>query len=282
MNNILDLLVEYSKLEKMVDFDYIKKIVELATEEKSLEDYIAGVDLHENLSNFFENNCGGIYNMNTLRIIISQHMINEYYRRVQKSSAKRLSTYDEFLAGGALVTQVILHEVEHANQLNKIYNGNNFESLLLKAAYSFSLNINDSNLDISRQDIDAYIELRDLYGPTMPHERLADIWSMREVVDMLEPIYDLAHPQIERFMKNRFHKFYIKGYDGGNLVPTESYLSEYVALGIPGTDNYFNDEFYDALTLEKESDLENRLLFGLEITESEYDMCKVKKKRNTI
>jgi len=123
------------------------------------------------------------------------------------------------------------------------------------------------------------MELKALYGPRMPHERLADIYSMREVVDMLEPIYDYIHPQIEKFIKTRFHKFYIKGFDYQNLTPTEAYLSEYVALNIPGTDNYFNDEFYAALALEKETDLENRLLFGLEITRSEYERCKVKKKR---
>lgn len=279
MNNILDLLIEYSKLEKKIDFDYVKKVVDIAIKEKDLEDYIAEVKFHENLSTVYENNCGGLYSMNTAKITISQHMIDEYYRQIKKSSAKRLSAYDEFLTSGAVTTQVILHEVEHANQLKKIYHGNNFESLLLKAAYSFCLNVNNSSLDIYELEFFDYMELKELYGPKMPHERLADIYSMHEIVDMLEPIYDYIHPQIEKFVKTRLHKFYIKGYDNRNLNPTESYLSEYVALNIPGTDNYFNDEFYDALALEKESDLENRLLFGLEITKSEYDKCKVNKKR---
>lgn len=279
MGNILDLLIDYSDKEKILDFDYITKVVEIAIKEKSLEEYINGVEIHENLSNVYNVQCGGIYSTDSLKITISQHMIDEYYKRVHKSSAERLSVYDELLLSNSLSTQVILHEIEHANQLKKIDEGKNFESSLLKAAYSFYLNVYDKDLGIGKLETFDYMSLKQSYGPIMPHERLADINSMYEIVDILEPIYDYVHPKIKQFMETRLYKFYTKGYSDEDLEPTESYLADYTALNIPGTERHFNDEFYNFLALEKESELKNRMLYGLGITKNEYDMCKVKKKK---
>lgn len=276
MENILDILVEYSKKGQLMDYDALKKIVKYAIIEKNLKNYISNMVFHENLSDSYKKNCRGTYNMNNHEIIFCEHGINEIYNQVKKSSSGRLSEYDEFIVANALVIQHLLHEIEHANQIKKMDFDNDFESMLLKASNSYVL---FDKLAESEDEKILYQYLKEKQYINIPCERLAENYSMREIVEILNPIFDEVHPQIEKFMKTRLYKRLIRGYDDYNLEPTESYLIDYDCLVSSEKNKFLSVKFYDTLALEKESDLENRLFFGLGITESEYDMCKVNKKK---
>lgn len=277
MDNILDLIVDYSKRGKLVDLDFLKTVREILIRKKSLAGYVSKIGLAPNLSVSYKENCGGYYDADFREIVMCENNIEEFYRKLENRGNDRLSEYEKFLLANVLETQCVFHEFEHANQRRKIDFENNFEALLLKTACSFELFFSKEILKGHDDEKLFYEYFRDSHYQFMPNERLAENYSWIEVYKMMRPIFGEIHPQIERYMKHCIRKSMIRAYDENNLEPTENYLFDYNLFFFSEPNQYFSVEFYKALEAEKENSLENRLFFGLGITESEFNKYKVKK-----
>lgn len=279
MNNILDLLIDYSKNGKLIDLVFLRKVKEIMIKENSLENYIGIISLAPNLSETYIKGCRGYYNFATKDLVICEFGIKESLQIAKGKSKNRISKYEEFLFANVIELQAILHEFEHANQIRKIDLSNDFEGLLLNASCCFDLKFGN---DILRDNPDEQLFYKNFNKKNyifMPSERLAENYSSLQVYDLLKPIFKDIHPGIEREMNRLVEHYIMRGYDENNLEPTERYLFDYECFLFPESNPFLNVEFYDALALEKEKPLMDRLFFGLGITEDEFDKCKLKKKK---
>lgn len=278
MDNILDLIVDYSKKGKLIDLVFLKKIREIIIKEKSLEDYIGIIYFDSNLSDSYINGCTGYYDLQTKDVVMCEYAINKTHEKFKNGNKGRLSEYEEYILANSSVAQVILHEFEHANQIRKMDFNNDFEALLLKASTSFELCYGKEILR-DHDDRELFYEyFKKNYYVNMPKERLAENYSKRELYDLMKPIFSDINPQIDVYLNRCINNTLIRGYDESNLEPTEGYLIDYDCLLFPEPNPLLNVEFYDALAVEKEKPLCDRLFYGLGITEDEFNKIKQKKR----
>ncbi|MCI9110318.1 MAG: hypothetical protein HFH47_00730 [Bacilli bacterium] len=278
MDNILDLIVDYSKRGKLIDLVFLKKIREIMIKEKSLEDYIGIIDFDPNLSDSYIKGCGGYYDFQTKDVAICEYTIGRIYELVKKGNKGRLSEYEEYILANSLEVQVVLHEFEHANQMRKIDFNNDFEALLLKASTSFELFYGNEILRGHPDEKLFYEYFKKKYYVNVPRERLAENYSRREIYDLMKPIFSDIHPQIDVYLNRCIDKTIIRGYSENNLEPTEGYLIDYDCFLFPEHNPLLDVEFYDVLASEKEKPLNDRLFFGLGITVDEFNKIKQKKR----
>lgn len=133
MENILDLLYEYSKRGKNVDKAFMDKVIKVMIREKDLNDYIKRVRF-KNLSSCKINHGGKdipmVYNTYTREILLDNNNIILFQKKLEKLILFR--DFEQVLSINAMLTQALLHEIEHANQTKKsMIRNEEFENLLL-------------------------------------------------------------------------------------------------------------------------------------------------------
>ena len=111
---------------------------------------------------------------------------------------------------------------------------------------------------------------------TDPHERLAEIKSQQQILDMLELIKDITPnlvdyegtSKIERLLRG-----YIEYYDMIS-VPTFEYLQNPLAFEELSRFHCYQNNYDDSLKVAKKHySLEERLTYGLSIDQKEYQYC---------
>lgn len=279
MDNILDLIVEYSKKSKLIDTEFLRKISKIMIKEKSLEDYIDIVYMEPDLSATYKEGCLGYYDVRTKELVMSEQGIMENYIWAQEKSGAELTKYEEFLLANVLEVQVILHEFEHVNQMRKIDLCNDFEALLLKVSCSFDLYYGEEILKGNDVEKLFYEWFKSKYYGNMPNERLAENYSRIEIYKIMKVLFDDINPQIKMILRKHINGALIRGYDENNLEPTESFLIDYDGLLFSKPNPLLNVEFYEALAAEKEKDFKDRLFLGLGLTSDEFNDIKLKKKK---
>lgn len=296
MENILDLLYEYSKRGKNVDKEFINKVIKVMIIERDLNDYIKRVRF-KNLSSCKINHGGKntpmAYNAYTKEILIDNNNIILFQKMLEKLI--QFGGFDKILSINAMLTQALLHEIEHANQSKKsVIRNEEFENLLLSVSChvdnEFFKERKISQLLILKKGI--YLNpqlyhnlglqqrLNIQFNTSVPIERMANIHSAQEVNDMLVQISkNECIENVTSLFNSLLAGFQLNGYSFNNEIitsPTERYLEEVKKLSIIGMDTHFT-EYFDAIMKKAQStSFENRLLLGLDINEEEYQKTKIK------
>lgn len=296
MENILDLLYEYSKRGKNVDKEFIDKVIKVMIIEKDLNEYIKRIRF-KNLSSCKINHGGKdtpmAYNTYTKEILLDNNSIILFQKMLEKLIQFR--DFEQVLSINAMLIQALLHEIEHANQPKKsIIRNEEFENLLLgvschvdneffKESKISQLLILKKGIYLNPQlyhNLGLQQQLNTQFNTSTPIERMANIHSAQEVNDMLVQISkNECIENVTSLFDSLLAGFQLNGYNFNNGIitsPTERYLEEVKKLNITEMDTHFTEYFDTVMKKAQSTSLENRLLLGLDISEEEYQKTKMK------
>lgn len=247
MENILRIIYDSSKNEKTLTFKNIEKILELLINSKQLEEYILNIDVQQIGSNKLAS-----YSNYARKITLYANVVDTMLHDIEKT-IKIDNIFEICLYKNLSLLQVILHELEHANQEKILYSNNTLESFLLR--------------------ISQLVLENDLLYEYKPEERLAEIKSFEDVVtlfNMLEiKTFNLSSiletDKLQRqlrgyhFINNKVNiplfTYFILGNKENLLSAFEWYLCDY-------------DKCLEQVS--KEYSFNQRLFYGFPISTNEY------------
>lgn len=281
---LLRLIYDYSVLDKKIDNSYIEKFVDIVVSEKKLNGYVSDIELHPDDDSYKGNKTAlAVYNPLSKRIIIYTNGILELLYRNDKYR-KLFTRVENAFYAKIQISQIVLHELEHANQRKKIDNEESLESQILRLSMAdISIDKLKSLLDkgFTMEQLMLYIYYKGKIRTSnykanyekAPEERLADIKSHKEIISILENIKEYVPNLIDFEITNLLENM-IRGYtDKGDYIepPTIRYLLDNGnQVGLSKFD-WYDDDAYKALKKSKDNySLNDRLNFGLMIDEDEY------------
>lgn len=283
---ILKLIYDYSINGKLVDKKFIYKIIEIVVSKKSLNYYVRSVQFTNELYKNDYKVTSAIYDTLSMTILIDYESIqivmedNSFYDQL-------FCTLEQIMFRNLTITQIILHELEHAFQ-NKQFDDkfdNSIEAKLVKASLVLDEVIKNPgflpailNGKIPVQDFIAYMKqnkkLYYKYYHLNPTERLAQVNSIETILHSIESIKENI-PNLYEFILASLIEEMLKGYKDSwkkGICPTQVYL-----FGI-GQDNVWNElDFYrqDSSQLMenvyRKYNLARRLSLGLPVSHAEYN-----------
>ncbi len=241
MIDILKIIFDKSVNNSIIDFYDIDKIIDIITNKKSLHKYIS----YAEFSGDFINNLGS-FDINNKKITLYSHMIKEMVQDIE-SDLKNISDFEKRLYENFMILQIILHEVEHANQYKIIDEDNTLESFLLRLSFNIDENLKDGSYDLC------------------PEERLAEIKSFDEIISLIT-LFDGKYINLLNIVNADLLKRMMNGYH---------YHNE--ALNIPINDYFFNCNkknymfSFDYLNkIKNDYCFVDRCKFGFPISNDEY------------
>ena len=295
MENILDLLYEYSKKGKRFDKNFMVQVIKIMIREKDLSDYIKRTRFQE-LSSYKINHEGKntpmAYDTYTKEVLLDKHNIVLFQKTIE--NLVQVKGFEQTLSINDMGIQALLHEVEHANQQKKsIIINEEFENLLLGVSCyvdnEFFKESKLSQLLMLKKGI--YLnpqlyhhlglqqQLNIKFQSSTPIERMANIHATQEVIAMLTQISKREHIEtVVSLFALLLAKFQINGYnynEGIITSPTKEFLEEIRKLNITGMDTLFTENFDTVMAKFQNDCLEKRLLLGLDIREEEYQKIKM-------
>lgn len=264
---------------KIYDVKFIDKILDIAINSKGLNDYVKDYEVssNEDKSNVAE------YNGETKKIVVYEKNMGDKIFNDLLHTTKAYSETEKRLYINSFIAQVLLHEVEHANQKRIVKTENGLESSLLKLCeFEISPKIETllKNGKIDIMEAQLYIETKlnkyttiytELYE-CAPHERLAQIKSYQEIIDSLGFIdrYNIVtrRKEIEKLGT------VLNGYDDTHS-PTITYLSNQGREEELKQFDWYNEDENESIRLSKERyNLKDRMKFGLPIDSKERQFVK--------
>ena len=286
---ILKLLLIYTKNKKLVDLNFIDRLIEIVVREKNIGNYVRNLKCEElgNIRN--DDIIVASYDFVHMDIYVDFKAINALFERIFKDFSN-FPILDLILYKNLIITQYILHELEHASQNKKLNDklDNSFEKNLIKACSIIEevKNFLNQKRNFFKKNairfLNEYIEkqtkIYQMYYEFNPVERLAQINSYKTIVNVLEPLEEMF-PRICRLNMVLCLREILQGYqlfsNNKIICPTYYYLLK------TGKERIWSDfEFYnkdDKKLLENvnnQFDLEKRMNFGLPISNLEYNKYK--------
>lgn len=298
MSELINLLFEYSKKNKYFDQEVIKKIIISVCDSKNLNNYINKVTFEQTIDYWTINEkqlIPAAYIFTTKEIVLDELIIKNACEYISKEYPWEFNAFERKMIGNVLIIMIILHEIEHANQLrNSSIVDDSFENLLLRICkHTDNLFLGESKRHqflfeegkMVKHFKYMYIndELKKKYESSSPIERLANIYSIKELVHNLKPLLEDI-PNIRRYLEASLIDVYIKHYEMKSRIPapTIRYLKDFQSIGI--APSYFDENFDKVLTEASTNSLAKRLILGLNITEDEYLKTKriLKQKKSSL
>ena len=248
---LLKIIFDYTKQRKFIDRNFLDKFIEIVVNHKKLDNYVGTIIISDEINN---RNVLASYNYLLKCIKVNYYSVVEYLENFENRYCYFSDIENLFLKNLEIV-QLLLHELEHANQFNKCDNCNTYESKILRESKAFS------NSDLYRS---AY--------NFVPEERLANIISYKEVINILKYIRDLV-PNLLNFENYKLLDYAISDYlinDSNIMAPTIYYFlignmnDSLKRLGLINSDGIIKGN------IENEINFEKRLTYGLPISFYEF------------
>lgn len=135
-SKLLKFLYEYSANGKLVDGKYIQELIEIVVDSKDIVDYAGGLIITDKDSRLRDpNSLLAVYYPNKKLIAVYLDAIEEMQKSFNTYQEMFNST-EELFYKNLLVTQVVLHELEHANQRKIMDKEESLEGDILRASLS--------------------------------------------------------------------------------------------------------------------------------------------------
>lgn len=247
---ILRLVYDYSvkpKLfgEKRADCKLISKLVETVVSYKSLDDFVSDLKFDYSMGNSSKL---ASYSLNTREIKIYYSLLKLYKKLESRRVTENLSDFENNMYKALKLAQVTLHELEHASQNSQqLIAGDSIEHILLSASLF-------SNSFKHRQ---IYHDNRNL----VPYERIAEINSFVTILSSIDSI-KTEIPNLYEVENALLNEKKLDGYFDASMLggcPLEVYLK---LVG--------REKVWSRIKSNSIDGLDERLKFGLPITNSEY------------
>lgn len=240
MENILKIIYDKTINNKILNIEDIDKIIELLVIEKNLNEYILNIDIQHIRSNNLAS-----YSNHTRKITIYMKMVEQMINDIE-NNILNTNNFETLLYKNLSILQILLHEVEHANQQNIAYNHNTLEALIIRLSYW----VNN--------------EEEKLYD-YCPEERLAEIKSFEEISTIIGYINKKVF-LLPDIIENEKLKRQLSGYHYKNNFITIP-IVDYFTLG--NKKELLKHFDLSNAALEKYT-LTDRYKYGFPITINEY------------
>lgn len=284
-DRIANLIYDYSVNKKLADTHFIEQLVAIIIGGKELNPYFTKLEFDSNkidhmtqdvvVARYIPENQVLNISLDGIRLFLKESSDLEYL----------FNDTEKNFYGNVLITQIILREIEHINQLKIIDCNDGIESDILKLSKKSVTPFQKNNQTIQEllrygytmQQIDFYMkEKQRMYLQNyalFPHERLAEIKSNVQLKNILKSIKS-SIPHLMLFEEIKMLENMLRGYTdhlGIVISPTIQYLS---VCGL--NKELRNFAWYDdnyTLCLEKNMRLYNlpdRASYGLPIHINEF------------
>lgn len=241
MENVFKIIYDKTINNKMIGLKDIEKILEILVSEKELNGYIKNTNIEQIRGNNLAS-----YSRYTKQVTIYTKCIEKMVNDIN-NNIMEVNDTEKILYINLRILQIILHEVEHANQQKIAYSINSFEALIIRLSYLIKNPYADN--------VYSYC----------PEERLAEIKSITEVKDMLRHS-DNKFEEIHKIIEIEKLKRELAGYHYSNYN-----------VNIPIVDYFITSDRIDliqCINFEKNDikhwRLNERFKYGLSITTDEY------------
>lgn len=283
------LLYDYSINRKTVDEDYIRRVIDTVINGRELVEYVRKYEIVKTfeIQTNEQKNSNPIATYDGSCIKISLEGIEFKIKEAQDTYLHLFpSSLEQYQYINSVITQIILHELEHANQKKIIQTSHNMEARILLYSYTPSIeeNIKIGEIDNFIRENKEYIEYLiqklqkkiDEFYIYAPQERLAEIRSHQQLIDILNSLERSPNRVIKFLYVGKIDSMF-RGYEDGIISPTIHYLR---GIGNGDILEFFNwydpDEAKAVLKSKQNYSLEERLIYGLPITNEERDKEKSK------
>ena len=237
MNDILKIIFDCSIKNKILNDSEIENIIIILIYQRKIDNFISNIYFDD-----VEINGLASYNMDDKKITIYNRIINKMIKNMNKNLLIN-NSFQKYLFENLSILQIILHELEHVNQNNIICFDNSFEALIIRLSRLIDINIDEQLYEIC------------------PTERLAEIKSYKEVINIVLPIKEKIL-ELEKLLNSELLKRKISGYHYQENIISYPLLT------------YFSKERKDYIInfidLGSSNDLDYRFKYGLPISFDEY------------
>ena len=283
------LLYDYSINRKTVDENYIYKVIDIVIAGRGLAQYVSKYEIIRESQTVFAGEEEGyqvaFYDPNKQSITLSLEGITKAIEESKDIFIHLFpSTLEKYLYINFIVTQTILHELEHANQSRLMNEFNGMEPRILRATVPLKMEKKAASKlvgskEISFDEAKKYIEYLVLEAQKKyhalytyaPEERLAEIRSNQQLIDALNILKGQANKIISFSYANIFENM-LRGYDDYIISPTVHYLKE---MGnekdLKQFDWYDEDETRAILKSKQKYNPMDRMVYGLPATFDERE-----------
>jgi len=282
--DIIKLVYDYSRRGKYVDLEFIHKLINIVVSYRSLNSYVRSIKVKETLEDEYNEFCAA-YSPFEKSILLNYsyvHLILENGTRYDDL----FQNYELIMYKNLIIAQILLHELEHANQHNIVdKKGNNtIECDLIRASFYLEQALKNPKFyesiikdNISVADIIIYIknhrELYKQYYRMNPTERMAQVNSYNTIVKSIEPVKEYF-PALYEFKKACLVEQMLQGYEESwfeGSCPTQVYLYGTRQCDVWKRFKFYNEDNSQLVSSVREQhNLAKRLTLGLPITEREY------------
>ena len=241
MENILRIIYDKTINNKILNLKDIEKILELLVIEKCLNKYILNINVQQIGSNNLAS-----YSTYTKEITIYIEMVDQMVKDIE-NNILLANGFEILLYKNLSILQVLLHELEHANQQKIAYSNNTLEALILRLSYLVHNGYDD------------------ILYEYCPEERLAEIKSFEEISDLIcyisKKLIYLPNIIETEELRRKLRGYHYK--NSSVTIPIADYFN-----------NSNNQELLDAFDLTNNAmevfSLKERFKYGFPISNDEY------------
>lgn len=287
-SKILRLVFDYSKNGNLVDENFIEKLIELVVSEKNLHQYVKDLEFRE-LQEVEERITVASYNFINFNIFVNPPAIFYFWEHDNRYDWL-LSDFELVLYKNLMVTQFVLHELEHANQLKQVMEKDNKDELEMKflnACLQDVAYLHDPKIfplinsgDLRFTDLLNYVESKRLrqkeFYDQDPTERMAEINSYDVVVSCLEQLGGV--PNLLAVERSGFLEAMLRGYAyqcDRLIAPSSIFLDGVGESALWQSLNFYDkDSTILQANVEKQYSLKKRLTLGLPVRNQEYEFVR--------
>lgn len=246
MENILKIIYDKSIDNKIISINDINKILELLIIEKQLSNYILNIDVQPIRSNILAS-----YSNYSKKITIYSQTIELMLKNIE-TNILNTNNFEKMLYKNLSLLQILLHEIEHANQTKISYTDNTLEAFILRMAYTVN---------------DCYFETLYEYSP---QERMAEIKSYKEIISLISFIENKLY-NLPTILETEKLQRLLRGYhynQGKISSPIITFFKQAGKESILQSFDWYR--LYDLNTVYTNYSINERFNYGFPISLDEY------------
>jgi len=284
-SELLRLVYDYSVNRKLIDNEYIEKIIDIVIRYKKIDKYVKVLEILTSKDFVIDVDMEtiAVYNSFSQKITVFSDMIDRVLN-IQNGYERLFNSVEQLFCKNLVIAQLILHELEHADQNRIIDDEKTIEAKIL----AFSMGYSNSTIlkklvacGFSNEQLECYKTFKyKIYIENYflaPEERLAQAKSNQEIIKILLLIKKYV-PNLIEFYKLKELESMMLGFriEHGNVVcPTITYFQE---AGVPfgsirSFDWYIEDLQQSLVLANTKYSFEDRLMYGLPINYEEFSKC---------
>lgn len=217
---LLKLYYDYSINGKIADKDYIVKFISIISNYFNFSKYLTSI-LFVSSEDNTDNKVLASYDLNIKKIIYYSDIVDEIVKN-NYGYERLVSKKEQIFYKNAIISTILLHELEHISQIKNMLEASNIESDILRLSRLVKTGDNET---YNRNKMNESIQTYNMFYEFAPEERLAEINAHTDMYRIIEPIKNLV-PNVVKTEEILALKNRLKGYkyESKLISPTIFYL----------------------------------------------------------